>query len=80
MQDNKKAFPSIYQQTSCRASECPYLGVTVLTEGSRVSQVFLLRLYLKREKQEGDQTTKKGYILTQVLPFFELYVHCVLVL
>lgn len=36
--------------TSCRANEWPYRGVTVLTEGSRVSHDLLVKLYLKKER------------------------------
>lgn len=43
-------------RTSWRASEWPYRGVTVWTEGSRVSQLLLLMLYLEKEKEEGETT------------------------
>lgn len=39
-------------RTSYIAKEWPYRGVTVLTEGSRLSQLLLLRLYLQRENRE----------------------------
>lgn len=40
-------------RTSYIANEWPYRGVTVLTEGSRLSQLLLLRLYLQRENREA---------------------------
>ena len=54
-------------RTSYIANEWPYRGVTVLTEGSRFSQLLLLRLYLQRENREawwsstcGAQSVKSG--------------------
>lgn len=57
---------SLPPHTSCRASEWPYRGVTVLTEGSRVSQLLLLKLYLQKEnRMDGDRTTSQGgFLLT----------------
>lgn len=42
----------LHLHTSCSASEWPYRGVTVLTDGSRVSQLLLLRLYLQKQRAE----------------------------
>lgn len=46
------------RHTSCRASECPYRGVTV-TEGLRVSQLLLLRLNLEDETREGEERVQE---------------------